>query len=217
MKLEQIFEDYDPEQIYPDSKLTMDGNRRKLGQGSFATATTDDYRNFGDVKRTPEPSEVYDAGQFWLEYVYALKSDNPYLPRVKEIGNEVGKEYAVSERLVPFDAKGYINNEQVLDKLVKAGGSAEIKRMDWMKPEDIAYKRFIRNVEYALSGDTEALANITDPKLREAVQIIRACAKAYRQQVGEEPTPDLLPTNIMWRPSQYGPQIVFTDPMAILL
>lgn len=143
-----------------------------------------------------------DAGTSWLKYVHQHSElhNNPFVPRLFEIQHGKIVTYQV-EKLIPFLEPDILRNKHLmLSKLKQYFNNIDL---------DKATARSIIITELSKVLDRGDYSNIKDPQLKQALQAVDQMI-TYGQN---KTINDITDTNLMWRMTHLGPQLVITDPL----
>jgi hypothetical protein len=210
--LEDFWDDLDPDdstQRLSDlrtaaQKIRRKPNHKMIGSGSYAYVGTDDDDNFGDVKRI---SRTTDGTAIYLSAIAntpAIQS-NPYFPKVRNITKRK-LQTSIIERLVPLYTSAFFENEPMMRKVHDQIFTDPIDPKLWPdfpRSFDMVIADVLQSCLYDEGWDL-----IRDPKLIEALQFINKIAGTMKDAYV-----DMSVNNMMWRPTQFGPQLVITDPL----
>lgn len=177
-------------------KQRANSTHKMLGMGSFAYVGTNDDENFGDVHRI---SKADEGNSTYLTAIASTPSiqSNPYLPKVRNIKTGNGSRTVTLERLVPFTTPGYYKNKTLLTTLWN----------QWFHIPIVSSGAFRSQIELAMETAMSLMKIVKDPLLKQALLFIEKVAKEQNLEY------DIRTSNMMWRPTQFGPQLVFTDPL----
>lgn len=236
----RLFELFEPE--FKDTKKTVNYDRRtlakkgydsppsdnELGRGLYSVVKHDPSDNHMVVKseKGAYASEFMDRNAYyaWVKTIAPYMKSNPYLPRV----------YVVDDRT---DARGSKNPRYKMEKLYSPTelsmdallGMAEKMQGDGAVDEDAALN--VYNTYYHGEFETEEIAfekfklwfwkehvvNLDflhqarkhDDNLQQAFDLVKSLVST-----SDHFTTDMHSGNFMVRLTPYGPQLVFTDPIA---
>jgi hypothetical protein len=202
-----IGDDEDTTYLNKDAEHTVKSMRSKpnhkyLGSGSFAYVGTDDIDNFGDVHRV---ARTLDSGSQYLNVLYSHKTENPFLPKIRKVVQNGEAQVTIIERLVPFRTPAILNSIPLMKALW-----SKYFRIPW-DPDQRHVMAAIPMILQVVCEDTDTSITdgvIKDPQLLEAVHIIRQIGHQVNGAI------DMQSSNMMWRMTNYQPQLVFTDPLA---
>lgn len=211
MKLEQIFEVIPtttqsvPTRTHQTTRSRIDAkrqdpNRTSLGRGAHAYVDTHDDANFGDVERLADDDDITSV---YLDLVRTKLPNNPFAPKVKSMNTEGGSSTASMERLYPFSE--YKENYDMLKSVYK--------RYFTTNPNDdslITPAKLLARLKHEVENNAKG---VKDSDLKELINTLTLWKQQLiRERKYQKIITDLHPGNVMWRPSQYGPQLVITDP-----
>lgn len=213
MKLSQLFEnaypDYASRPVIKAIDKQRSAGRTQIGVGATAYVDTDDVDNFADVTRVADET---DPGSLYLRWVSSnlnLK-DNPFVPKVRAIKTEDGLQYTTSERLYPFDDKLFNNNNKML--LIHLWN--KYFTIEWDSDDYIHYTDFVSAIEAGFHF--EDISRFKDPQLKQFVtQVLKFMKDFDAKSQTHKAVADIHAGNLMWRTTQYGPQLVFVDPVHV--
>lgn len=188
-------------------KAAKSSSHTPLGIGSFAYVYADDVPDKQD-EVTRLSSSAQDSTTLYLNAVYNAKSlrANPYLPRVKASSTANGVQTFVMERLVPFTADA-MRSPLLLE--------ATARRMftDKAVNESMVSTEMVNVIPQLLSKVLvyDKFDIVADPQLHEALTLIQEVSDQDDRIVT-----DIHYNNIMWRITGTAPQLVITDPLAVV-
>jgi hypothetical protein len=183
------------------------------GVGAFGYVQDDDEDPHMVTKKYHEPINPYrDAYTIYISYIAEdnMAQHNPYYPRVYNLHmitdkNDQSMPEFTIEKLIPFKDIESELYETLLDKMFHDGLDtyhSYIKTYGKINDKIALYVS--SNLEKAVVGD---LSNIKDKKLIQAIKFIAAIVRKH------ELIPDFNTGNFMIRLSNFGPQLVITDPV----
>lgn len=183
-------------------------SHKMIGSGSFAYTGTDDNDNFGDIHRL---SSNDDGTSIYLQTIARTPSlqINPYFPKVRNI--QVGRknQTTVMERLIPIYTTAIVENEQMMMKVWNQIYIDSPDTTHWFDFPEGMIDLIAEDIGDCIKGDEDIINKIKDQNLLKATQVIGQIVSTYEDRVRI----DTHPGNIMWRPTQFGPHIVITDPI----
>lgn len=179
-------------------------SHKQVGKGGYAYVGTDDDDNFGDVHRVADFAE---GGSTFLRAVFADKRThyNAFFPKVRSVVNNQHTTVVITERLLPFTST-------FSDELVVAVGTRYFEEYQKLIKEPMINFELSHHdaFVYTLAQSFYHPDTIKLPQLKAAVSWIKTLAQTHPGSMY-----DIHSGNIMWRPGQYQPQLVFTDPIDI--
>ena len=196
------------------------GNLGYLGRGAFAQVYSHKNRPASAFK-----VGIGDGDNTYLKYIERASQNerwksNPYLPRVHSQKNYKdpggGASYVVEiEKLEPFMDLEQEEVEAIIDRAFHS--LPKDKYSDLPRQYDV-----VEALQRAAAGYSDAIKNIKDKKLLQALAIIGNIGKSL-YSVGKKTGPyarenarmhlDIHTSNVMIRRTSVGAQLVITDPL----
>lgn len=230
MKLYELI-DFEPKKTsrdYDKLKQTVRGigNSQRLGSGAFGAAY-----DIGSNKRLNQVTKIGQAGAYkfnpfsnaddsidsseadgylsYLKMVYDWQengNNNPYFPRIHDLKvftDSNGKiSYRVNlEKLIPFESKKVIGNEDLIKSLCEHMFTSDVIWHDGYFGDTI-----LNIINRALTSDS--FRYIGDNDLKRALIMISKIIKSNKSF-----NEDIHAGNVMWRKTDGMPQLVITDPL----
>ena len=209
-------------------------NSKPLGTGSFATVIAQHNKPGVVLKMGTATSVKSDAYYQYITRVIKNEraASNPYLPRVYRVKQYMQTTYVIemerldrfehldNEELLAIGDKMFFNFEEEVRTRIRNSkgmtGRTKQRRNHMIDIKiNISDERKHYQVENCLLeklqdvfGDGGDVVNIRDPKLKEAVMIVKNAMSVNDSLL------DIEARNIMIRRTSTGPQLVITDPIA---